>query len=147
MSPFLLIGSFIGAASSLQAGAAARRAGEAQALQYKQEKRQNEIETLQRHNDRLASYDAARASNLAWFSFAGRDITDDRSIKAFLDKQREVAFTDVARSDTQGYAEGAQLALQAQTARARGRSAQQAATIKAFSTISSGLYNYSTVKV
>lgn len=144
---FQLIGTAFSAFASIQAGAAQRRAEEAQALQYEQEKRQNEIETLQRHNDRLESYDSARAANLAWFTFAGRDITSDRSVKAFLNKQREVAFTDVTRSDKQGFAEGAQLAMQAQVARERGRAAARAGMIKGFSTIASGLHNYNLTKV
>ena len=144
---FQMIGTVLSAFSSIQAGAAQRRAEEAQALQYEQEKRQNKIETMQRHNDRMADYDAARAANLAWFTFAGRDITSDRSIKAFMDKQREVAFTDVARSDAQGYAEGAQLALQAQTARMRGRAAARAGVIKGMTTIASGLHKYNLTKV
>ena len=43
---FQLLGTAFSAFASIQAGAAQRRAEEAQALQYEQEKRQNEIETL-----------------------------------------------------------------------------------------------------
>lgn len=144
--PFGLIGAAFSAFGSLQAGQAAAQQGRAQQAMYEQERRQNEIETLQRHNDRMAAYDSARASNLAWFAFSGRD-PSDRSVKAFLDKQRQVAYTDVARSDAQGFAEGAQLAFQGQMARASGRAKQQGYRIQALTTIASGLHNYNLTKV
>tara|TARA_R100001460_G_scaffold10461_1_gene24772 strand:- start:7287 stop:7730 length:444 start_codon:yes stop_codon:yes gene_type:complete len=147
MFQFFLAGaSVISAYSQMQAGRAAQAAANAEALQFEQERRQNEIITAQRHVDRLAQYDAARANNAAWFAFSGRDISD-RSVKAFMDKQREVAYTDVSRSDTQGYAESAQLAMQAQLARTRGVMARRTANIQALSTLASGLYQYETVRV
>ena len=64
-----------------------------------------------------------------------------------INKQREVAYTDVARSDAQGFAEGAQLAMQGRMAALKGRNQQRASTIKALSTIASGLHNYNLTKV
>jgi len=141
-----MVGAAFSAYSTMQAGKAAAAQGRAQQAMYEQERRQNEIEALQRHNDRLAAYDSARASNLAWFAFSGRD-PSDRSVQAFLEKQRQVAYQDVARSDAQGFAEGAQLAMQGRMAAAKGRNQQRAATIQAFSTIASGLHNYNLTKV
>ena len=89
--PWGLISAGFSAFSALQQGSAYAQEGYAQQAQYEQERKQNEIETLQRHNDRLRNYDSARASNLAWFAFSGRD-PSDRSVKAFLDKQRDVAY-------------------------------------------------------
>lgn len=143
---FLAGASVISAYGQMQAGRAAQAAANAEAMQYEQEKKQNEVIAMQRHVDRLEQYDAARAHNLAWFSFANRDISD-RSIKAFMDKQRDVAYSDVARSDAQGYAEGSQLAMQAQVSRMRGAAARKSANIQALSTLASGLYQYNTVKV
>lgn len=146
MDPFLIASIGFSAYSSMQAGKAAAAQGRAQQAMYEQERKQNEIEAMQRHNDRLAAYDSARASNLAWFAFSGRD-PSDRSVQAFLNKQREVAYTDVARSDAQGFAEGAQLAMQGRMAALKGRNQQRASTIKALSTIASGLHNYNLTKV
>lgn len=144
--PWGLISAGFSAFSALQQGGAYAQEGYAQQAQYEQERKQNEIETLQRHNDRLRNYDSARASNLAWFAFSGRD-PSDRSVKAFLDKQREVAYQDVARSDAQGFAEGAQLAFQGRMAATKGRNMQRASTIKALTSIASGMHNYNITRV
>ena len=144
---YLLAGSaLLGAYATVQSGKAAQSAANAEALQFEQEKRQNEIIAAQRHVDRLNQYDSARATNEAFFAFLGR-ASSDRSVKAFMDKQREVAYTDVARSDAQGYAEGVQLATQAQVTRMRGANAARSANIAALTTLSSGLYQYKTVKI
>ena len=146
MIEFAVLGlSALSAYSTIQSGKAAQQAANAEAMQFEQERKQNEIIAMQRHVDRLNQYDAARANNLAWFSFAGRDVTD-RSVKAFMDKQREVAFTDVNRSDAQGYADSSQLAMQANVTRMRGAMARRSANIQALTTIASGLYQYNTVK-
>jgi hypothetical protein len=140
-----LAGAAFSAYGQMQAGKAAAQQGRLQQAMYEQERRQNEIETLQRHNDRLAAYDSARASNQAWFAFSGRD-PSDRSVQAFLNKQREVAYTDVARSDAQGFAEGAQLAFQGRMARYGGETRRRAYQIQAISTLASGLHDYGSVK-
>jgi hypothetical protein len=146
MFQFIMAGaSILGAYATIQAGKGAQAAANAEAAQLEQEKKQNEVIAGQRHTDRLDQYDAARANNLAWFAFSGRDVSD-RSVKAFMDKQREVAYTDVARSDAQGYADSSQLAMQAQVTRMRGANARRSANIQALSTLSSGLYQYNTVK-
>mgnify|MGYP006908271845 FL=1 len=140
-----LLGTGISAFAAIQQGNAARADAQRQAALYEQERRVNQLETLQRHNDRLNQYDAALATNTAWFAFAGRDASD-RSVRAFLDKQREVAYTDVTRSDLQGYMEGQKLRMQADLSIARGRAAQRASQLSALSTITSGLFRYQQIK-
>lgn len=140
-----IFGSALSAFSSIQQGNAARADAQRQAALYEQERQLNKLETLQRHNDRLNQYDAALATNTAWFAFLGRDASD-RSVRAFLDKQRSVAYTDVARSDTQGFMEGQKLQMQGQLALSRGRAAQRASQLTALSSFTSGLYRYSQIK-
>jgi len=140
-----LLGTGISAFAAIQQGNAARADAQRQAAMYEQERRINELETVQRHNDRLNQYDAALSTNTAWFAFLGRDASD-RSVRAFLDKQKEVAYTDVTRSDLQGFMEGQKLRTQADLAISRGRAAQRASQLSALSTIASGLFRYQQIK-
>jgi len=140
-----LFGTAISAFSSIQQGRAARADAQRQAAMYEAERVNNKLEALQRHNDRIAAYDSARATNNAWFAFIGRDASD-RSVKAFLEKQKEVAYTDVARSDLQGFMDDDKLRMQAGFARARGRAAYQAGLLGAASSITSGLFKYQQIK-
>lgn len=146
MSFFMALGTAISAYSAIQEGKAAKADSQRQAALYEQDRRMNDLETQQRHNDRLAQFDSAQASNEAFFSFAGRD-SSDRSVKAFLARQKEIAYTDVGRSDTQGFARDAQISFQRDMTLARGRAEQQASYMKAGSSIVSGLYKYQQVKV
>lgn len=145
LAALTLLGTTISAYAAIQQGNAARADAQRQAALYEQERRVNKLEVLQRHNDRLNQYDAALATNTAWFSFLGRDASD-RSVRAFLDKQRDVAYTDITRSDLQGYMEDKKLGMQADLTIARGRSAQRASQLNALSTISSGLFRYQQIK-
>ena len=145
LAALTLLGTGISAYAAIQQGNAARADAQRQAALYEQERRVNKLETLQRHNDRLNQYDAALATNTAWFAFSGRDASD-RSVRAFLDKQRDVAYTDVTRSDLQGYMEGQKLRMQADLSLARGRAAQRASQLSALSTITSGLFRYQQIK-
>jgi len=57
----------------------------------------NNAAASQQARARMDEYDSATATNLASFAAAGRDIGSDRSVEAFLAKQREVATEDVGR--------------------------------------------------
>jgi|TARA_E500000318_G_scaffold1125_2_gene1461 hypothetical protein len=145
LGPLQIIGTAISAYSTIQGGRAARADANRQAALYEREKQLNKLETLQRHNDRLNQYDAALATNTAWFSFLGRDASD-RSVRAFLDKQKEVAYTDITRSELQGFIEGERLGMQADLVRTRGRNQQRASQLSALSSITSGLFRYQQIK-
>lgn len=139
------IGTVVSVYSTIQQGNAARADAQRQASLYQAERKTNELQVLQRNNDRLARYDAALATNTAWFAFAGRDASD-RSVQAFLDKQRQVAYTDVSRSTTQGFMEDEKLRFQRDLTLTRGRTAQQTSLVSAASTITSGLFQYQQIK-
>lgn len=85
-----------------------------------------------------------QSSNDAWFAFSGRD-TSDKSVKAFMAKQDEIAKTQITRGDAQARIEQGRMTLGAAAEQARGRSALKAGYLNAFSTVASGLYNYSQV--
>lgn len=117
------------------------------------ERELSRVQALQRHNDRLEQYRSNLSANIATFYATGRDVESDRSIQAFLDKQKEVAVDDAARSDFMAMMEQMKLTSQAAGERARGyglraegRAAQQSAVIGAFTTLAGGLYRYDQVR-
>lgn len=136
-----LIGSVVGAAGQMAAGKAAQETAELNAYNVETDKVRSETEARQRHNDRLEQYRSNLSANIAAFSAAGRDISD-KSVKAFLEKQKEIASDDTRRSDFMGAAEAARLQQQATAARVEGRAMRQAATIGAFTTLASGISNF-----
>jgi len=140
MDPFTLLAfgsKVVQAGAMASAGRAAKQGAELDAFNTETEKKRSNVSALQRHNDRLELYRNNLSANLA--SFRGRD---DSSVKAFLDKQREVALEDTSRSDLMGMFEQAKLQQQATTIRVEGRAKQKAANIKAFTTLMSGMMEF-----
>ena len=140
LDPFTLLsfGSKVVQAGALgAAGRAERKGAELDAFNTETEKKRSKVSALQRHNDRLELYRTNLSSNIA--TFRGRD---DASVKAFLDRQKEIAFEDTARSDLMGMFEQAKLQQQATTIRVEGRAREQAAKIKAFTTLMSGMMEF-----
>lgn len=142
----MLASTAVSAAGQIAAGNAARAAGELNAFNIETDKKLSEVEAFQRHNDRLEQYRSNLSANIAAFAAMGRDIGGDRSVAAFLEKQREIATDDTRRSDFMGMAQAMKMQQQATAERIEGRARQTAATIGAFSTLASGLYNYQTIK-
>jgi hypothetical protein len=134
------------AAGQFAAGKAARKAGELNAYNINTDRVRSKAEALMRHNDRLELYRSNLSANLASFAAQGRDIGGDRSVAAFLERQKQVAVDDTKRSDFMGAAEAAKMMQQATAERIEGRARQQAATIGAFTTLASGLYQYNLIK-
>ena len=140
IDPFTLLafGSKVVQAGALaSAGSAARKGAELDAFATETEKKRSKVSALQRHNDRLELYRNNLASNIA--TFRGRD---DASVRAFLNRQKEIAFEDTARSDLMGMFEQAKLQQQATTIRVEGRAREQAAKIQAFTTMMGGLMDF-----
>jgi len=140
IDPFTLLAfgsKVVQAGAMASAGRAAKQGAELDAFNTETEKKRSNVSALQRHNDRLELYRNNLSANLA--SFRGRD---DSSVKAFLDKQREVALEDTSRSDLMGMFEQAKLQQQATTIRVEGRAKQKAANIKAFTTLMSGMMEF-----
>lgn len=142
----MLASTAISAAGQIAAGNAARKAGELNAYNIETDRVRSKTEALMRHNDRLELYRSNLSANLATFAAQGRDIGGDRSVAAFLERQKQIATDDTRRSDFMGAAQAAKLMQQATAERIEGRARQQAATIGAFTTLASGLYNYSLIK-
>jgi acyl-coenzyme A synthetase/AMP-(fatty) acid ligase len=149
MNPFAIASagmSVISAFGQFRAGQAQQRAAELNAFNIETERERSKAEARMRHNDRLEQYRSNLSANIASFAASGRDIGTDRSVAAFLERQKEIATSDTARSDFMGEAEAAKLTSQAAATRAEGRAAMTAARIGAFTSLANGVYRYNTIK-
>lgn len=114
------------------AGRAQRAAAELDAFNTETDKVRSKVESMQRHNDRLEQYRNNTAMNISTFGASLNRA--DASVEAFLNRQKEIAFEDVRRSDLMGVFEQAKIQQQATTLRVEGRAREQAANIRAFTT-------------
>lgn len=147
MFQFLQLGgAVISAMGQMQAGRAQKRAAELNAYNIETDRERSKAEARMRHNDRLEQYRSNLSANIASFAASGRDIGTDRSVAAFLERQKEIAASDTARSDFMGAAEAAKMTAQAAATRAEGRAAMTAARIGAFTSLANGIYRYNQIK-
>lgn len=143
-----LASSLVSAGGSLLGGIGARKSAELDAYNIETQRILSEAEAKARSNQRMEEYRSNLSANIASFSAAGRDIGGmDRSVKAFLDRQREVAFTDVARSEFMAEQESARLRAEAAATRSEGKARAVSGAIGAFTTIAGGLYDYNQIRV
>lgn len=143
----LLLGSTaISVFGQLSAGRAAQQASELNAFGIETETELGKAQAKQMANARKEEYDSATSSNLALFAAAGRDIGADRSVKAFLDKQKEIVGTDIGRMQTQAQMEALQGRQRAAAERTSGKAARTASLFAAAETATSGLYKYQSAK-
>lgn len=149
MNPFAIaqLGmSVVSGIGQIQAGRAQRRAAELTAFRTQTEGELNKAMARQRANARREEYDQATAANIAAFSVT-RDIGSDRSVEAFLRKQKEVVAEDLGRMDTQAAFETAKYEAAAATEIRRGKNIQRASLISGFSTIAQGAYRYDQAEI
>ena len=142
MSVFQLIASGISAFGQMAAGQAAQESAELDAFNTETQRELSKVESIQRHNDRLEQYRYNVKANIAAFYASGRDVGADKSVSAFLQRQKEVVAEDTGRSDLMGFFEQMKLQQQATTIRTEGRARKQAATIGAFTTMAQGIADY-----
>ncbi len=141
-----LIAAGIGAVGQIAAGQAQKQASELNAFQIETDKEMNKVQALQASRARREEYDLATSTNVAAFSAAGRDVGTDRSVEAFLERQKEVIAQDVGRIDQQTQFENMKASMAAMAERRRGRNALSAAMFSAVGTASEGIYRYQTTR-
>jgi len=141
-----LIAAGISAVGQIAAGQAQRQASELNAFQIETDKEMNKVQALQASRARREEYDLATSTNVAAFSAAGRDVGTDRSVEAFLERQKEVIAQDVGRIDQQTQFENMKASMAAMAERRRGRNALSAAMFSAVGTVSEGIYRYQTTR-
>jgi len=147
---FQIITMMMTAEAQLEEGRQAEATAERNAFNTETQRKMSQLETKQRHNDRLELYRSNFSSNVAAFAATGRDVGDyanttqsGSSVAAFLKRQREVATSDTARSDFMGRAEELRYQAQAAGFRAEGRDALVSSRLRAFTSIASGLNDIS----
>lgn len=136
---FQLLGAGISAYASIQAGKAKEDAARMDAFNTETEREQGEVFALQQAASRRYEYDLATEANVAMFYASGRDVGSDRSVEAFLTKQKEIAATDLSRMDYQRQAESSARTREAMALRRGGRNARRASLLQAAGTMARGI--------
>ena len=134
-----LILAAVGVGSSIKAGQAKKKDAYANAKQMEIERALNKAEALERSNFMAAEYSDSVSANEAFFAFSGRDVSD-MSVKAFLDRQREVYASDQTSLSQQSTIKNAAMSAQISATRSAGRSSLVAGYLGAASEAASGLY-------
>jgi len=136
---FQLLGAGISAYASIQAGKAKEDAARMDAFNTETEREQGEVLALQQAANRRYEFDQATEANVAMFYASGRDVGSDRSVEAFLAKQKEIASTDLSRIDFQRQAESSARTREAMALRRGGRNARRASLYQAAGTMAYGI--------
>jgi hypothetical protein len=139
MAFFQLVGAFMSAKASMEAGKAKEDAARMDAFNTETEREQGEVLALQQASERRYQYDLATKTNVAMFAASGRDIGSDRSVEAFLEKQKEIAATDLSRLAEQRRAEASARTREAMAYRRGGRNARRASMLRATATMATGI--------
>jgi hypothetical protein len=137
-----LIGAGISAYASIQAGKAKEDAARMDAFNTETEREQGEVLALQQAANRRYEYDLAAEANVSMFYASGRDVGSDRSVEAFLTKQKEIASVDLSRLDFQRQAESSARTREAMALRRGGKNARRASLFQAAGTMARGISDY-----
>ena len=136
---FQLLGAGISAYASIQAGKAKEDAARMDAFNTETEREQGEVLALQQAANRRYEYDLATEANVSMFYASGRDVGSDRSVEAFLAKQKEIASTDLSRLAQQRSMEANARTREAMALRRGGKNARRASLLQAAGTMAYGI--------
>lgn len=123
---------------SMSAAKAAKREAALQQRQLEAEKKMSKLRALQEHNIRLANLQTFLNTNQAIAGVSGRDISQDRSLKALQDKAKREMSTEVGRARVQELATIGKLSQAQQIAGERGRNRARAFRYQAFGSLIGG---------
>lgn len=137
-----LASSVVSASGQAAAGRAAEEEARLTAFNIQTEKELNKVQAMQTAELRREEYDMATSANLAAFAAMGRDIGSDRSVQAFLERQKEILGRDIGRIQTQTQFENVAADMRANIERLRGANARRAANIQAAGTLFKGVSAY-----
>jgi len=148
MFPMLMLAaSAVSAGAQIAGGIGASRSAALNAEMMKSQRIANEAAAIQRANDRHDQFKFAEAANRAMLGGTmGRDIDGDRSVEAFLRKNRETAFSDIDRMEDQRRMESLNMDMQAMSERRRGKDAMLSGVVGAFTTMAGALDRYDRAK-
>lgn len=124
--------------SSVAGGIGQMQAGELNAYNVESQDMMQKAEAKQRAVARIEEWQAATSTNVAQFSMT-RDISSDRSVQAFLEKQKETVGKDISRLGRQSQMQSMQAKGQAAAERRAGRDAFIGSLFSAAGTYQKGL--------
>lgn len=144
-----LISSAVSAVGSLAAAQGQAQSAELNAFNIETQKIQNDANSFQAANDRYREFKLAESANRALIGGAmNRDIGGaDRSVAAFLERNRETAFRDLDRMESQRQAEALNYQMQAAGERRRAADVRMSGVVNAFTTMSSALMDFQNVRM
>ena len=142
MASIGLIFSAISAAGQLAAGQAEKEEADLNAFNIKTDKKLNSVEADQVALSIKRDFDTAMEANIAALSATGRDVGSSMTIKAFLEKQKEIAYEDISRTQNQKHWANIKADMASLAEGRRGRNARTASLFKAAGTLYNGYENY-----
>jgi len=146
MTMAMIASSALNVFGQISAGKAQQESSKLNAFQIKTDQALNKTQAMQMSRARKEEYDLATSANIAAFAAAGRDVGSDRSVQAFLDRQKEIIAQDTSRIDEQIQFQNMRSKSGAMAERRRGDNALTASLFSAVGTVSQGIYQYKTVK-
>jgi hypothetical protein len=150
MLPALFLAtSAISTVGGLMGAASQARSAKLNAFNIETQKVQNDAIAAQRANDRYEQFKLAESANRALLAGSmGRDIGGaDRSVAAFLKRNRETAFQDLDRMETQRQMEAFNFQMQAASERRRASDVMMSGVVNAFTSVGSTLMGYQQIKM
>ena len=136
----MIAAAVLNAGGQLISGIGGKQEAELTSFQIETQKKQNRVSASQQARARREEYDLATSSNIAAFALQGRDITTDRSVEAFLERQKEIARQDVGRIAKQTNNEDLKADMMAMSEGRRGRNALYSSLFNAAGTIGEAQY-------
>jgi hypothetical protein len=137
-----LIFSAISAAGQLAAGQAEKEEADLNAFNIKTDKKLNSVEADQVALSIKRDFDTAMEANIAALSATGRDVGSSITIKAFLEKQKEIAYEDISRTQNQKHWANIKADMASLAEGRRGRNARTASLYRAAGTLYEGYDSY-----
>tara|TARA_R100000315_G_C5213524_1_gene127149 strand:- start:435 stop:884 length:450 start_codon:yes stop_codon:yes gene_type:complete len=145
LAAILAIGTGLQVASTLYSANESAKAARREQQQRLFQSKLTRIEASARANLRLKEFDSAQSSNIAFAAFMNRDV-NDRSMKRFFQRQREVAYSDARMIESQGLIESTQQRMLADAAGQRARAAMIGGFLNAGSAVTTGMWRYEVAK-
>ena len=142
----MLIAAALNAGGQILGGIGAKQEARLNAFQFGTEDKLNKVLAMQQAQARREEYDLATSANIATFAAAGRDITTDRSVEAFLARQKEILERDTSRIDQQAQFQSMKTSLAQMTERRRGRNALYSSLFSAAGTAGETIYRVGETK-
>lgn len=139
---FGLIFSVISAAGQLAAGQAEKEEADLNAFNIQTDKKLNSVEADQVALSIQRDFDTAMEANIAALAATGRDVGSSMTTKAFLERQKEIAYQDISRTQNQKHWANIKADMASLAEGRRGRNAKTASLFRAMGTLSEGFQNY-----